>query len=84
MQLDAVAGQKLARGNDVLSAGVASQGDDRRMLQQKQGMAGASFFNQADERLLQLQRGGLVHAAEVERVDHAEEHRSILAIGDAQ
>lgn len=41
-------------------------------------MADVSFFDQANKRLLQLQRSGVFHAAEVEDVNDAERHKLIV------
>ena len=39
------------------------------MFQQQQRVADATVLDQADERLLQLQSDGIIHAAQVEHVD---------------
>jgi hypothetical protein len=48
------------------------------MLQQKQGMADAACFHESDNRLLQLQRSGVVYAAKINDVDNTERHKLIL------
>src|SRR5882724_9899964 len=66
MQFNAIGGKKLARSDDVFCSTIAAQSDHRRMLQQEQRMADASFFHQTDERLLQLERDGVIHSAEIQ------------------
>src|SRR4029077_529291 len=81
MQLNAIRGKKLTRSNNVLLSGIAAKSDYWRVFQQQQRMVDASFFDQTDKRLLQFQSDEVIHAAEVQRIDHAQGHRSILAIG---
>ncbi len=84
MQFNAIGGKELTRSNNVLCSGIPAQRDYLRMFQQKQRVADASFFHQADERLLQLQRNGIVHAAEIKDVDDAKGHTLIVAISKWQ
>src|SRR5205807_1373612 len=71
-QLNSLGRKKIARGYDVLASGIAPQGNDRRMLQQQQRVAGAPFFYQMDQGLLQAESGGVIHASEINHVDDAE------------
>src|SRR5260370_5985362 len=66
--LDAPRGKLLGRGAQVGGAGVASQGDDRGMLEQQQCIGDAVLFAQFDERVLQLERGFVIDEAELEDV----------------
>jgi hypothetical protein len=50
------------------------------VFQQKQRVGDASFFDKANQCLLQLKRDGVIHAAKVKDVDHPQRHRLILAI----
>ena len=43
-------------------------------------MGDVCFFDQTDKRLLQLQRHGIIHAAEIKDVDDAKVHTLIVAI----
>jgi hypothetical protein len=79
MQLNAVVCQKLTRSNNVLRAGIAPHGDYRRMLQKQQRMRNAPFFDQLHQGLLQLQRNGVIHAAEIQDIDNSLLHTLILS-----
>ena len=48
---------------------VAAESDDRRMFEQQQDVADASFFAQLDQALLQAEAGGVVDGAELEDGD---------------
>ena len=78
MQFHSIAGQEFTRSHDILRSCIAAQSDDRRMLQQEQRVSDASFFNQTDKRLLQVQRNGVIHAAEKKDIDQAQRHPSIV------
>ena len=71
VNLNATGGEQLARGDDVALAGVAAQGDDRRMLDEEQHVANALLLAELDERLLQAQSGCVIAAAEIEDGNHA-------------
>jgi hypothetical protein len=69
MQLNPIGRKEFTRCDNVLRSGIPAQRNHRRMLQQEQGVADAPVFYQLDERLLQLKRNGVIHAAKVEDVD---------------
>src|SRR5689334_9599311 len=71
-------GQEIARGDYILSAGVAPQCNDGRMFQQQQRVANASFFYQVYDRLLKPETSLIVHAAKVKHIDDAELHAFIV------
>src|SRR4051812_9145462 len=79
MQFNSIGSQELARCDDVLRSGIAPHRDHRRVFQQKQRMANASFFYQLDKGLLQLQRNGVIHAAEIKDIDDAKGHAFIVS-----
>src|SRR5437762_2412573 len=51
-QFNPPAGQEIGRGYNVLQARIASQGDDRRVLQQQKRVADSPLFHQPHNRLL--------------------------------
>lgn len=53
-EFNSLAGEEVARGNDVLHTGVAAERDHRWMLEQQQRVSGAACFDQMDERVLQI------------------------------
>ena len=70
VQGDAAAGQQLVGGENVGAAGVAAQREHGRVLEQQKHVADAALLAQSDQLFLQAQRFGVVHAAEIERLDH--------------
>ena len=66
VHLDAAGGEQLARGDDVGRTRVASQGDDRRMLDKEQDVGDASLLAQLDQCFLQAQSGRVIAVAEIE------------------
>src|SRR5258708_29357849 len=68
--LDSAQSQLVGRQQDVGRLRVASQGDDRRVLEQEQHVADASGFAEFDQFLLDAQSGSVVDAAELEDGDH--------------
>ncbi len=67
---NAAAGQQFVRSKDVGAIGVATEGEDGGVFEQEEGVAdaaGAACFN---ELLLQAQSLGVIHAAEIEVLDH--------------
>src|SRR5580765_1583111 len=78
MQFNAIGGEKFTRSDNVLRARVAPQGNDRRMFQQQKSVGDALVLYQLNKRLLQFERNGILHAAEIQNIDDAELHSSIL------
>ncbi len=68
-ELDAALGEELRRSDHVFKPGIASQGDNRRMLQQQQGIADTTGLAQVEQRALQLQRRIVRDQAEMKNVD---------------
>src|SRR5947207_7113570 len=66
--LNATRSEFLSGGAQVGGAGVASQGDNRGMLEQQQCIGDAVLFAQLDERVLQLERGFVIDEAELEDI----------------
>ena len=70
VQGDAAAGQELVGSQDICPVGVAAQGEDRRMLEQQQHVFNAALEAEIDELGLETEAFSVVHAAEVEVLDH--------------
>ncbi len=68
-QFDAAGGEGFAGEEDVAAVGVAAEGDDGRMFEEKEGVADTVLFAEFDEGLLEVERGGVVGEAEMEEVD---------------
>ena len=66
----------LARCDHVRRLRVAPQGDDRRVLQQQQHVGDFVVLAQLDQPLLQAQRGGVFHGAEL---DDGDDHDRVIA-----
>ena len=56
VQLDTALRQELRRGQHVVQTGIASERDDRRMLQQQQRVLDAAGFAQLEQRALEIER----------------------------
>ena len=67
---DAALGQQFIGGENVGAVGVAAQGEHRRMLEQQQHIVDAALVAQADDLSLQAQRFVVVHAPEIEVLNH--------------
>src|SRR5690348_3517508 len=65
-KLDTLFLQKIGRSEQVLLAGVATQGNYRRMLQKKQDVRDASQLAQFYQRTLKTQPGSVIDGSEME------------------
>ena len=70
VERDAARGQKLVRRQDICALGVAAQREHGRMLEQQKHVADAAFGAQRDQLLLQAQCLAVIHAPEIEVLDH--------------
>ena len=68
--LDAASGQHFGRSEHVGSLGVASERDDRRVLEQQQHVADLSRLAQIDQRPLQTQTFAVVKRPELDNGNH--------------
>jgi len=64
--LNAASSEQFVRCDYVRGFGVAAERDHRRVLEQQQGIADASFLSQVDQLLLQAKAGGVIERAELE------------------
>ena len=69
MQADAAAGQKFVSGQDVFAPGIASQGQDRRVLQKQERIGDLAGLAQRNDALLQGECVRVGNAAGREEVD---------------
>ncbi len=67
---DAAPRQQLIRREDVGALGVAAEGEHGRMLEEQKHVADAARGAQRDQLFLQAKGFAVVHAAEIEVLDH--------------
>ena len=67
---DAAGGEQLVGREDVGAVGVAAEGENRRVLKQQENVADAAGGAQGDEFVLKAERFAVVHAPEIEILDH--------------
>lgn len=68
-KFDASLGQDFGRGDDVCSFCVASECDDRLVLEQEKNVADSFLFAKSNEFLLEAQAGRIINGAELEDGD---------------
>src|SRR4029077_12586527 len=76
--LDAASRELLSRSEHIGSLGIASEGDDGRMFEQKQDVADLSSLAELDQLLLQAQTFAVVKYTELDDTNHRWQHYMVL------